>query len=255
MFKLGLVTYNLAKNWDIPTIIERCSATGFEAVELRTTHAHGVKPTLDATKRKVVKKRFEESPVRLLSLGTACEYHSLEREKLVENIELTKKFITLANDVGALGVKVRPNGLQVEAGVPVEKTLKQIGLALRECGEFAENYGVEVWLEVHGKGTSDLRYIRRIMEIADQESVGVCWNSNPTDVMDGSIIETFNLVKEWIRSVHIRELYDKSYPWRELFELLKKITYERYCLAEIPESPEPLRLMRYYRALWEEMTK
>ena len=29
--KLGLVTYNLAKGWDIATIIDRCGKTGFEA--------------------------------------------------------------------------------------------------------------------------------------------------------------------------------------------------------------------------------
>jgi hypothetical protein len=41
-FKLGLVTYNLAKDWDIPTLIRNCMQTGLEAVELRTTHRHGV---------------------------------------------------------------------------------------------------------------------------------------------------------------------------------------------------------------------
>ncbi len=249
--KLGLVTYNLARKWDIATIIDMCSKTGFEAVELRTTHAHGVEPTLSKAERQRVREIFESSPVKLLSLGTTCEYHSPDPVVVRENVELTKKFIELAHDVGAIGVKVRPNGLP--EGIPKEKTLRQIGEALRICGEFAENYGVEIWLEVHGKGTSDLKCIRKIMEIADHELVGVCWNSNPTDVVEGSIRENFNLVSEWIRSVHIRELYDESYPYRELFHLLQKTGYNRYCLAEIPESCEPLRLMRYYRALWLEL--
>ncbi len=255
MLKLGLVTYNLAKDWDVPTIIERCTKTGFEAVELRTTHAHGVEPSLSERQRKEVRKMFEGSAVRLLSLGTACEYHSVEKDEVLRNIELTKKFVKLAYDVGALGVKVRPNGLQVEKGVSVEETLRQIGSALRECGTFAEDYGVEIWLEVHGKGTSDLRYIKRIMDIADHKNVGVCWNSNNTDMIGGSVKDTFNLVKGKICSVHIRELWDKTYPWRELFTLLKESQYDRYCLAEIPSSLEPERLMRYYRALFEELTQ
>jgi len=255
MFRLGLVTYNLAKNWDVPTIIEMCSETGFEAVELRTTHAHGVEPSLTEKQRKAIRKMFEDSPIRLLSLGTVCEYHSAKKREVDQNIERTKEFIKLACDVGALGVKVRPNGLQVEKGIPVEQTLRQIGLALRECGEYAEEYEIEVWLEVHGEGTSDLRRIRKIMEIADHKSVGICWNSNETDVINGSIKEMFNLVKKWIRSVHIRELYDENYPWCELFNLLKKIGYNRYCLAEIPESKEPKRLMKYYRALFYELTR
>jgi len=63
------------------------------------------------------------------------------------------------------------------------------------------------------------------------------------------------MLKRWIKSVHIHELYDKSYPYRELFQLLKNINYNRYCLAEIDESPDPERIMRYYKALWEELVK
>ena len=255
MLKLGLVTYNLAKDWDRPTIIDRCTKAGFEAVELRTTHAHGVEPALSEKERKAVKEMFEKSRVRLLSLGTTCEYHSVEAEEVARNIEITKEFVELAQDIGALGVKVRPNGLQVERGVPVERTLHQIGHSLRECGEFAKNHDLEIWLEVHGKGTTDLRLIRRIMEIADHGSVGVCWNSNSTDVANRSVKESFSLVEKWIRPVHIRELWDKSYPWRELFTLLEAAGYSRYCLAEIPASPEPERLMHYYHALFEELAR
>ena len=50
-FKLGLVTYNLAKDWDVPTILRNCQETSFEAVELRTTHHHGVEPSLDKSAR------------------------------------------------------------------------------------------------------------------------------------------------------------------------------------------------------------
>ena len=255
MLKLGLVTYNLAKDWDRPTVIDRCTKAGSEAVELRTTHAHGVEPALSEKERKAVKEMFEKSQVRLLSLGTTCEYHSVEAEEVARNIEITKEFVELAQDVGALGVKVRPNGLQVERGIPIERTLDQIGHSLRYCGKFAKNYDVEIWLEVHGKGTNDLRLIRRIMQIADHGSVGVCWNSNSTDVASGSVKESFSLVETWIRSVHIRELWDRSYPWRELFTLLEEAGYSRYCLAEIPASPEPERLMHYYHALFEELAR
>ena len=58
--KIGTVTYNIAKDWDVPTIIKNCESTGFEAVELRTTHKHGVEPTLSAAERSEVKKRFAD---------------------------------------------------------------------------------------------------------------------------------------------------------------------------------------------------
>ena len=74
--KLGLVTYNMAKDWDIPTIINNCTETGFEGVELRTTHAHKVEVSLSQTERSEVAKMFADSAVELAGLGSAFDYHS-----------------------------------------------------------------------------------------------------------------------------------------------------------------------------------
>lgn len=251
--KLGLVTYNMAKDWDIPTIIRKCRATGFEGVELRTTHAHGVEPSIGADRRREVRAMFQDSGLTLWGLGTVCEFHSPDQSVVRQNVETCKSFVLLAKDVGAKGVKVRPNALPQD--VPAEKTLEQIGKALSECGRFAADYGVEIWLEVHGSGTSHPPNIRKIMDYCGHPQVGVCWNSNLTDLKDGSVKEYFELLRKDIRSCHINELCDKRYPWRELFLLLKQAGYNRFTLAEIPGSPDDERLMRYYRALWEELIR
>lgn len=248
--ELGLVTYQLAKSWDLETIIERCAQTGFTAVELRTEHAHGVEIEMPKAKRQEVRARFADSPVRLVGLGTTCEYHSTDPAEVRAHIERTRRWVELAADVGAMGVKVRPNGLQEDKGVPVEVTLSQIARALAECGDAARDAGVEIWLEVHGRGTAHPPHIRRIMEECNHPAVGVCWNSNPQDVVDGSVARYFELLRPWLRSCHINELWNPDYPYRELFALLKQTGYDRFTLAEIPESPEPIRLMRYYAALW-----
>jgi len=152
-FKLGLVTYNLAKDWDISTIIANCELTGFEAVELRTTHKHGVELSLGKEQRMEVKKRFAGTKVRLLSLGTVCEFHSPDQTVVRKNIDECKRFVELAHDIGALGVKIRPNGIPKE--VPESQTIAQIGASLRECGEAAKGSGIEIWAEVHGKDSSN----------------------------------------------------------------------------------------------------
>jgi len=252
-FKLGLVSYNLAKDWDIPTIIKNCEETGFEAVELRTTHKHGVEPTLNREGRAEVKNRFTGTKVRLLSLGSVCEFHSPDQSTVRNNIDECKRFIELAHDIGAIGVKVRPNGIPKE--VPEEKTIAQIGAALRECGDFAKDAGIEVWVEVHGRESSQPARIAKMMKAANHPQVAVCWNSNQEDVTNGSVKQSFALLKPWLRSAHINELWKPEYPWRELFGLMKAAGFNRYCLAEIPETTDPLRLMRYYRGLWLELCR
>ena len=252
--KLGLVTYNLAKDWDLATIVRSCEATGFRGVELRTSHAHGVEASLDAAGRRAARDLFGASSVELVGLGTTFEFHSLDPAELRLNVEGAKEYLRLARDVGAAGVKVRPNGHQEAAGVPLDKTLEQIGRCLRDCGVVAADLGVEVRLEMHGE-VAEARLIRRIMEVADHPSVGVCWNSNLGDVKGGSVRADFELVRPWIRLVHISELWSAGYAYRELFALLRETGYAGYCCAEIPSSAEPERLMRYYRALFEALTR
>jgi sugar phosphate isomerase/epimerase len=245
---LGLVTYNLAKDWDVPTIIKNCEQTQFEGVELRTTHAHGVEVTLPKAQRDEVKRRFQDSKVKLMGLGSALDYHSPDQTKLRKDIEATKEYIVLAHDVGATGVKVRPNGLPRE--VPVEKTLEQIGRALRELGEFASGHGQQIRLEVHGSGTSLLPHIQTIIDVASHPNVGVCWNSNQTDLAGEGFDHNFDLVKDKIVSVHMRDLYLAEYPFRRLLMRLSEIGFNGFTLAEIPESKDPIRVMHYFRGLW-----
>ncbi len=247
-FHLGLVTYNLAKDWDVDTIIKNCEESGFEGVELRTTHKHRVEVNLSKQQRAETKKRFKDSRVQLMGLGSAFDFHTPDQTKLRNDIEATKQYIVLAQDVGATGVKVRPNGLPAE--IPVEKTLQQIGKSLRELGEFARDHGQMIRLEVHGKESAQLPHIKTMMDVADHPNVGVCWNSNPSDLDGKGFDYNFNLVKNKIVSVHLRDLYHDDYPFRKLFQGLGEVGFTGFTLAEIPESTDPMRVMRYYRSLW-----
>ena len=252
---LGAVTYNVLKDWDLDTIIQKLPPAGFEAVELRTGHAHGVEPSLDAAARAGIKARFEKSKVRLLSLGSTCEFQSPDPEERKKQLDTGRKFIELAHDVGALGVKMRPNGLPKDKSIPLETTVKNIGAGLREMGEYGNRWGVEVWLEVHGPTTQTPPVAAAIMKATDHKNVGLCWNSNPTDIINGSVRQSFELLRPWIRNCHIHDLIDERYPFREFFGLLQKSKYERYTLCEAPESKEPERFLRYYSALWRELQR
>jgi sugar phosphate isomerase/epimerase len=260
LFKLGLVTYNVAKDWDLPTILKVCKATGMTAVECRTTHKHGVEPSLGAEARKEVKQRFADSGVLFWGCGSVCEFHAPDPAVVRKNVEECKHFVQLVADLSGRGVKVRPNGLP--KGVPVEKTLEQIGKALIECGQAAKDAGIEIWVEVHGAGTQEPANIKTVMEHCGHKSVGLTWNSNPTDVKDHSVAESFRLLEPWVRSCHINDLYKDAsgaYPYRELFRLLRESGYDRYTLCEVGKTPPDVatgeEFLRYYKALWEELAK
>jgi sugar phosphate isomerase/epimerase len=260
-FKLGTITYNVGATWDLATLLQVCKTTGFGYVELRTTHAHKVEPDLSAEQRREVRKQFEDAGIRLWSFGTVCEFHSADPAVVSRNIEDCRAFCKLAADLGAKGVKVRPNG--IPKGADVARTLENIGAALKDCGKAAAEHGVEIWVEVHAAVTQNPSSMRAILDACGHPSVGICWNSNPTDVKDGSIKESFELLKKDIRSCHINELWS-GYPYRELFSGLQSIGFDRVTLMECPGVPEApnakapeaaIRFMRYYKALWTELCR
>jgi sugar phosphate isomerase/epimerase len=254
-FRLGIVTYNIAATWDVPTILKVCRAVGLAAVELRTTHKHGVEPALNGAQRKEVRARFADAGVDIWGCGSVCEFHSPDPNVVRQNIDTCRRFVELVADIGGRGVKVRPNALP--AKIPVQQTLTQIGRSLIPCGEAAAKAGVEIWVEVHGNGTQEPRNMRTIMEACNHPRVGVTWNSNATDVVKGSVSESFKLLRPWIKSCHINELHS-GYPYRELFRLLRETGYDRVTLAEIQGMPDVAsgeRLMRYYKMLWQELNR
>ena len=248
--QLGAITYNVLKDMDLETVIATLEKTGFEAVELRTGHKHGVEPTISAAERERVKERFARSRIKLVSYGTTCEFQSADAAERQRQVELARQFVTLAHDTNATGIKVRPNGLA--KGVPKETTIANIAAGLRQVGDFGYVHGVEVWLEVHGAETQTPATAAEIMRATKHQNVGLCWNSNPTDLSDGSVRASFELLRPWLKSCHINELVS-GYPYRELFGLMKKTGYDRWTLCEAGESKEPERFLKYYRALWQEL--
>lgn len=251
--RFGLVTYLWAKDWDIPTLIRNCESTRVLGVELRTQHAHGVESGLSAGHRQEVKKRFADSSVNLVGLGTNFAFHHTDRAKLRRDIEGAKEYLRLSYDVGGSGVKVKPNALPEV--VPVERTIEQIGKSLNELGRFGADYGQEVRVEVHGRKTSQLPIMKLIFDVANHPNVGVCWNSNSADLSGGGLEYNFNLVKERFgATAHVREFNVGGYPYQQLINLFVKMDYAGWILLEARTKPDnPLEALAEQRTLFKQM--
>ena len=247
--KIGLMTYLLGSEWDIETIIKNCTETGFQSVELRTTHAHGVEVTLTSSQRAEVKKRFKDSPLETISLASAFQYHSPDPAELKKNIEGTKEYVLLARDVGATGFRVFPNAFP--EGVAKDKTMEQIGKALAEVGTYANNYGVEIRVCVHGQGTNSVAVIKKIIDYSQSPYVYVNWNCEASDSAGEGLEYNFNSIKDRIKGVHMHDLHDPAYPYRHFLKLLADSGFKGYCNAEIGRvSCEPVEYMKCYKGLF-----
>jgi hydroxypyruvate isomerase len=253
--KFGLVTYQWGQDWDLPTLITNCEKAGYPGVELRAEHAHKVEINLTQLQRSEVRKRFAGSSVECIGYGSNFEFHSPDPQELRRNIEQAKEYIKLCSDIGASGIKVKPNDLP--DGVPKEKTLFQISTSLNELGKFARNYGQRVRVEVHGNHTQELPNMKTIFDNVTEDNVRICWNCNEQDLLPPGLEGNFNMVRRWIGdTVHVRELNDINYPYQQLVDLLAGMNYKSWVLLEGRTEPaDRVSAMREQLSLFNQMVK
>jgi len=253
--KFGLVTYMWGFDWDLPTLIANCERTGYLGIELRTQHAHKVETNLTPAQRAEVKKRFDDSPVECLGYGSNFEFHSPDPAQLRNNIEQSKEYIKLCRDIGATGLKVKPN--DIPAGIAKEKTIAQIGSSLNEIGKFAQDYDQLIRVEVHGNLTQEIPNMKAIFDHVTEPNVKICWNCNDQDLLPPGLEANFNSVRKWFGdTVHVRELNVGNYPYQQMFDLFRKIDYNGWILLEARTEPaDRVEAMKEQLALFNQMIK
>lgn len=251
--RLGLVTYLWGANWDLDTCLKNCAASKVLGIELRTTHRHGVEPSLSKQQRAEVKKKFADSPVVCVGPGSNERFDHPDPAKLKQAVAATEQFLQLSHDIGATGVKVKPDSFK--KNVPREKTIDQIGKALRELAAFADGLGQEVRVEVHGSIGNDFEALKQIMEIADHRRAVMCWNCNDGDLGGKGLEHNFNLIKKHFgQTAHVRELNIGKYPYQQLVNLLVKMDYRGWVLLECRQAiREPVKAMAEQREIFAAM--
>jgi len=252
--RFGFTTYQWGKDWDVPALIANCSKAEVFGVELRTSqsYAHGVELELNAQQRREVKKRFEDSPVKLVGIASGERYDSPEEAELNSAIENTKAFVKLSRDVGSSGVRVFPNSFH--DNVPREKTVEQIADALNVVGAFAADYGQEIRLEAHGNA-GELPTIRAIMDRVIQPSVRVKLNSDKRDTRGEGFESNFNLVKDLLGdTLHLHNLEDTEFPYQHQMDLLVKMGWTGWQLLEASDKvPDRVQALIEQRRIWDRM--
>ena len=245
--KLCLLTYNLARGWELPKLIAEARRLGFAALELRADarHAHGVELELSKEQRRQVRDRVEDAYLEIACIGTGSRFESPDQASRQEQVDRVKQFVELASDVGCQRVRVFGNDMP--AGVRRDEVVRYVGASLRELGEFAQPFGVDVLLEMHGQ-FNYWGFARAAVEAADHPRVGIVYNCDQRDLVGGSVAPTWSRVADQVRHVHMHG-FDGSYPYPELFELMLVDGYDGYLSSEI-EMQEPQPSAEQYLALY-----
>jgi sugar phosphate isomerase/epimerase len=249
--KLSLLTYNMAKSWELPRIIEMARHGGYAGVEFRAEadHRHGVELETTPAQRREVRERVEDAYLEVAGIGLSSRFDTPDANRRREVVDRTKRYVELAADLNCGRLRVFGNDMPKEgpggdAPPDRETVIRYVGDALRELAEFAALHGVDVLLEMHGQ-FNYWYFARSAVEQAAHERVGVVYNCDPRDLVGGSVAPTYARVRHLIRHVHMHA-FTRGYPYPELFGLLQRDGYLGYLSSEIDQevpTPEDYLLM------------
>jgi sugar phosphate isomerase/epimerase len=237
---IGFSTLGCPK-WDWLQILDFASGHGYAAVELR-----GLQDTMDlpqcpefATARLAeTKAQLAQRDLVISCLGSSANMHEMDATKRAVQLDEGRRFIDLAQALGAPYVRVFGN--QYVPGVDRDEMLAHIARGLRELGDYAQGKSVTVLIESHGDFT-DSPSLQSLLERAASPNVALLWDAHHTFVSGKEEPEeTVRRLGSYIRHTHLKDSVaagnDRRYvltgtgtvPVRRQVEALQKIGYRGF---------------------------
>jgi len=248
--KLSIDTYTICQEWSLEKILEVSKKNGYLGVEFRCEagQKHGVEPETTKAQRDEIKSRMAEFDLAVSCLSTSQRFDNPNKSERAKSIERSKQFIELARDIDCGRIRVFGNNFPPD--VEKAEVIKYVGESLRELGEFAKPFNVDVLLEMHGQFYY-WEYALNAVLIADHPNIAINYNCDKRDLVNGSVSDTYEHVKKYIRHVHMHDLEDTGFPYVELFQLLKNNGYQGFTSLELGyRGGDPEKVIALYAALY-----
>jgi sugar phosphate isomerase/epimerase len=192
--------------WTWPQILDFAAEHQFASIELR-----GILTNMDLTKvPELAPERLAEAKRQLAAhglvvsdLGASAQMHDMDPMKHAAQLDEARRFIDLAQALGAPYVRVFGN--EYVKAVPRDAMLAHIAGALHELGTYAQRKNVTVVIESHGDFT-DSPALLEILTKADSPNVALLWDAHHTFVAGKEEPEdTVRQLGRFIRHVHLKD--------------------------------------------------
>jgi sugar phosphate isomerase/epimerase len=248
---LGLMAYQLAKDWDVETTAKMCKEGKMESFEFfaEPTYKQKVGLEMQAADAKKARKVFADAGVHVAGLAITETYDSPNVAQVKEAVARTKQFVLLAVDIGA--PRLRCIGDKLHDNEPKSWTIARIASALSELVHYSAGLGVDIGFEMHGSFTN----WEEALEVVKRVNHPRCYlvhNSQPGNTPPEDFDRVFDLIRPHIGHVHLHDLLDTKFPYRKFLRKLLDSNYEGFCSLELAPSQDPLRVMHLTHALFNE---
>lgn len=249
--KLSIDTWVVCADWTLDKLVEVCRSAGYAGMEFRaeSEQKHGVELEATAAQRREIARKLEDGYLEASCISTSQCLHQLDDKKRQAAVDRAKQYIDLAADIDCPVIRVFADGDRITPEMDTWEAISRTADALREVAEHAEETPVSVALEMHGQFNL-WKYSLGVIQATDHPSAVLNYNSDPRDLVAGSVRETYSRVRDYLGHVHLHDL-EEPYPYVELFQLLQEDEYEGFTSLEIGyRGGDPEKVIAIYGALW-----
>jgi sugar phosphate isomerase/epimerase len=230
-------------NWGWEQTARGAANYGYNGVEVRMI-AGDVdllgRPEMAIHHRSASRRVFEEHGIAVCGLASSVRFDYDSAEELARQLDVGRRYLDLAQDLGARFVRVFGDVLPpAEQGPRRERTLRQIAEGLTSLGEYAQSStpSVRVILETHGD-FSDSLLAAKLFANVSHPSVGLLWDTHhPWRFHGEPLDETLARLGERVWHTHWKDSVDESAAARDQPE------------RDAPQSPEALAAAEQARRL------
>ncbi len=248
---LGLMAYQLAKEWDAETTARMCKEGKMESFEFFAHPDYKQKISLDmpASEAKKIRKSFGDNGVAIAGLAITERYDWPNIAQVKEAVARTKQYVLLAVDMGA--PRLRVLGDQLHPTEPKAWTISRVSNALTELVHYSAGLGVDMAFEMHN-GFANWDDAVEVVKRVNHPRCYLVHNSQPQNTPPEDFDRVFEIIRPYIGHVHLHDLLDAKFPYKKFLRKLRDSNYEGTCSLELNPSADPIRVLHLTRAVFEE---
>lgn len=209
----------------LPEMLETARKHGYDGIEPRVAadHRHGVELEAGAEKRREIKRVFEDSGIACACVATSLSYCFGDDRARREKIDLSRRYIDLAADIGCDRLRVF-GGIPDDRDMETERAVALVGESLAGLAGQASERGVFLCLETHDYlSRADLT--AAAVRLAGSPFIRVNWDIMHPFTQGMTIAEAFSEVGDLVGYCHVHDAVYEPLPvpanleadWRKTF--------------------------------------
>jgi sugar phosphate isomerase/epimerase len=255
MAKLGIIHYNLPKDWSLADFFGYCRDTGFEYMELQIGDVWDESdPSADPVRgAEEVRGMADAHGLKISALASGNDFVLLDEDAIASQVARMKR---ICEAVPILGTDViRTEGGRPKDEVPESRYVEAMAGCLKRCLDFVEPAGIKLAVDNHGLVTNNADLQVELFEAVGSEHVGANldtmnyrWAGNDLAEID----RFYEIIAPHVFHVHLKDgrgsledyvgevLGEGEINLAQAIACLKKVGYDGvYCAEYEGNLPTP----------------